>query len=103
MFAIVRTGGKQARVAPGDSIRVEKLAGAVGDTVELSEVLLVSDDGEPRVGTPLVAGAKVVGTITAQDRADKITVFKMKRRKGYRRKAGHRQAYTELRVDKIEG
>jgi large subunit ribosomal protein L21 len=103
MFAIVRTGGKQARVAPGDSIRVEKLAGAVGDTVELSEVLLVGDDGEPRVGTPLVAGAKVIGTITAQDRADKITVFKMKRRKGYRRKTGHRQAYTELRVDKIEG
>jgi len=103
MFAIVRTGGKQARVAPGDSIRVEKLAGDVGDTVELSEVLLVGDDGAPRVGTPLVAGAKVVGTITAQDRADKITVFKMKRRKGYRRKTGHRQAYTELRVDKIEG
>jgi large subunit ribosomal protein L21 len=103
MFAIVRTGGKQARVAPGDSIRVEKLAGAVGDTVELSEVLLVGDDGEPRVGTPLVTGAKVIGTITAQDRADKITVFKMKRRKGYRRKTGHRQAYTELRVDKIEG
>ena len=103
MFAVIRTGGKQARVAPGDSIRVEKLEGSVGDTIELSEVLLVADDGEPRVGTPLVAGAKVVGTITAQDRADKITVFKMKRRKGYRRKQGHRQAYTELRVDRIEG
>ena len=103
MFAVIRTGGKQARVAPGDSIRIEKLAGSVGDTVELSEVLLVGDEGEPRVGTPLVEGAKVVGTITAQDRADKITVFKMKRRKGYRRKQGHRQAYTELRVDRIEG
>ena len=103
MFAVIRTGGKQARVAPGDSIRVEKLEGAVGDTIELSEVLLVGDDGGPRVGTPLVEGAKVVGTITAQDRAEKITVFKMKRRKGYRRKQGHRQAYTELRVDKIEG
>ncbi len=103
MFAVIRSGGKQARVAPGDSIRIEKLEGAVGDTIELSEVLLVGDDGEPRVGTPLVEGAKVVGTITAQDRADKIIVFHMKRRKGYRRKQGHRQAYTELRVDRIEG
>jgi large subunit ribosomal protein L21 len=103
MFAVIRTGGKQARVSPGDSIRIEKLEGAVGDTIELSEVLLVGEDGGPRVGTPLVEGAKVVGTITAQDRADKITVFKMKRRKGYRRKQGHRQAYTELRVDRIEG
>ena len=103
MFAVVRTGGKQARVAPGDSIRIERLEGAVGDTIELSEVLLVGDEGEPRVGAPLVEGAKVVGTITAQGRGDKITVFKMKRRKGYRRKQGHRQAYTELRVDKIEG
>jgi len=103
MFAVIRTGGKQARVTPGDSIRIEKLEGAVGDTIELSEVLLVGDEGAPRVGTPLVEGAKVVGTITAQDRAEKITVFKMKRRKGYRRKQGHRQTYTELRVDKIEG
>lgn len=103
MFAVIRTGGKQARVSPGDSIRIEKLEGAVGDTIELSEVLLVGEDGGPRVGTPLVEGAKVVGTITAQDRADKITVFKMKRRKGYRRKQGHRQSYTELRVDRIEG
>jgi large subunit ribosomal protein L21 len=103
MFAVIRTGGKQARVSPGDSIRIEKLEGAVGDTIELSEVLLVGEDGGPRVGTPLVGGAKVVGTITAQDRADKITVFKMKRRKGYRRKQGHRQSYTELRVDRIEG
>ena len=103
MFAVIRTGGKQARVAPGDSIRIEKLDGAVGDTIELSEVLLVADDGDPRIGTPLVAGAKVVGTITAQGRAPKITVFKMKRRKGYRRKQGHRQSYTEVHVDKIEG
>ena len=103
MYAVIRTGGKQARVAPGDSIRVEKLEGSVGDPVELSEVLLVGDEGEPRIGTPLVEGAKVVGTITAQDRGPKITVFKMKRRKGYRRKRGHRQAYTELRVEKIEG
>jgi large subunit ribosomal protein L21 len=103
MYAVVRTGGKQARVAPGESIRVEKLEGSVGDNVELAEVLLIGGEGEARVGTPLLAGAKVVGTITAQGRHPKITIFKMKRRKGYRRKNGHRQAYTEVRVDRIEG
>jgi large subunit ribosomal protein L21 len=103
MYAVIRTGGKQARVAPGDSIRLEKLAGTVGDPVELPEVLLVGNEGEPRIGTPLVEGAKVIGTIMAQGRGPKIIVFKMKRRKGYRRKYGHRQAYTEVRVEKIEG
>ncbi len=103
MYAVIRTGGKQARVAPGDSIRLEKLAGTVGDPVELPEVLLVGNEGEPRIGTPLVEGAKVIGTIMAQGRGPKIVVFKMKRRKGYRRKRGHRQAYTEVRVEKIEG
>jgi large subunit ribosomal protein L21 len=103
MYAVIRSGGKQARVAPGDSLRVEKLDAGVGDTVELAEVLLVANDGAPRVGTPLVAGARVIATVTAQGRGDKITIFKMKRRKGYRRKAGHRQDYTELRVDRIEG
>lgn len=102
MYAVVRTGGKQARVSPGDSVRIERIRGDVGDTVELAEVLLVGDDGEPKIGTPLVDGAKVVGTITAQGRGDKITVFKMKRRKGYRVKQGHRQEYTELRVERIE-
>jgi large subunit ribosomal protein L21 len=102
MYAVVRTGGKQFRVAPGDAVRVEKLEGAVGDRIELDEVLFVGGESDARIGTPLVQGAKVVGTITAQDRGDKITVFKMKRRKGYRRKAGHRQYYTEVRVDEIE-
>jgi large subunit ribosomal protein L21 len=103
MFAVVRTGGKQFRVAPGQAIRVEKLEGAVGDTVELDQVLMIGGEGESRIGVPLVEGAKVVSTITAQGRGPKIVVFKMKRRKGYRRKTGHRQAYTELRVDRIEG
>ena len=102
MYAVVRTGGKQLRVAPGDSVRVEKLPGEIGDTVELDEVLLVGGD-EVRIGQPLVAGAKVVGTITEQGRGDKIRIFKLKRRKGYRRRQGHRQLYTEVRVDKIEG
>ena len=103
MYAVIRSGGKQARVAPGDTLRLEKLAGEVGDNVELSDVLMVGAEGEPRVGTPLVDGAKVRGTILAQGRGDKIIVFKMKRRKGYRRKAGHRQSYTEVRIDAIEG
>jgi large subunit ribosomal protein L21 len=90
-------------VAPGDRVRVEKLSGAVGESIELSEVLLVGSDGEPRIGAPLVDGAKVIGTITAQGRSPKLIVFKMKRRKGYRRKQGHRQAYTEVQVDRIEG
>ena len=103
MYAVIRTGGKQHRVEPGQSIRVERLAGDVGDSIELPEVLLVGGEGEARVGQPLVAGAKAVGTITAQGRGPKITIFKMKRRKGYRRKQGHRQDFTEIRVDKIEG
>jgi large subunit ribosomal protein L21 len=103
MYAVVRSGGKQVRVEPGQSVRVEKLTGAVGDSIELGEVLLIGGEGDARIGAPLVDGAKAVGTITAQDRGPKITVFKMKRRKGYRRKTGHRQAYTEILVDRIEG
>lgn len=103
MYAVVRSGGKQVRVAPGQRVRVEKLPGQVGDTVELEQVLLVGGEGDARIGCPLVDGARAVGTITAQGRGVKLTVFKMKRRKGYRRKLGHRQAYTEILVDRIEG
>jgi len=103
MYAVVRTGGKQVRVEPGQAVRVERLPGPVGERIELDQVLLVGGEGNPRVGTPLVEGARVVGTITAQERGAKITVFKLKRRKNYRRKQGHRQAYTEIRVDAIEG
>ena len=102
MYAVVRTGGKQVRVTPGHAVRVEKLPGVVGESIQLDQVLLVGGGGETRVGTPLVEGVKVVGTITDQGRGPKITVFKMKRRKGYRRKMGHRQDYTEIRVDAIE-
>jgi large subunit ribosomal protein L21 len=102
MYAVVRTGGKQVRVEPGVRVRVEKLAGEVGETIELDDVLLVSGEGDLKIGTPVVEGAKVVGTITAQGRHPKITVFKMKRRKGYRRKQGHRQDYTEIQVDSIQ-
>jgi large subunit ribosomal protein L21 len=103
MYAVVRSGGKQYRVEPGQAVRVERLPGDVGANIQLDEVLLVGGEGETRIGRPLVDGAKVKGTITAQARGPKITVFKMKRRKNYRRKQGHRQNYTEITVDKIEG
>ena len=103
MYAVVRTGGKQVRVAPGEHVRIEKLPGEVGESIELDEVLLLSGEGDLKVGTPVLDGARVVGTITAQDRHPKITVVKMKRRKGYRRKQGHRQDDTEIRVDRSEG
>ncbi len=103
MYAVVRSGGKQVRVTPGAAVRVEKLPGEVGDAIDLDQVLLVGGEGETRIGQPLVEGARVRGTITDQGRGPKITVFKMKRRKGYRRKAGHRQDYTEIRVESIDG
>ncbi len=103
MFAVLRTGGKQMRVEPGQAVRIEKLDGAVGDRIEFDDVLMVAGEGDARIGTPVLDGVKVIGTITDQGRGPKIIVFKMKRRKGYRRKAGHRQLYTEVRVDGIEG
>ncbi len=103
MYAVVRTGGKQVRMRPGESVRVEKLDGGVGDAIELDDVLLVGGESDLEIGTPKVEGARVIGTITAQGRGPKITVFKMKRRKGYRRKYGHRQDYTEILIDRIEG
>jgi large subunit ribosomal protein L21 len=102
MYAVVRTGGKQVRVEPGDRVRVERLPGDVGSSVSLADVLLVGDDAEVKVGRPLVDGASVRGTITAQGRHPKIRVFKMKRRKGYRRLQGHRQDYTEIEIDSID-
>lgn len=102
MFAVVKTGGKQYRVSQGDQIRVEKLPGSVGETVELSDVLLLVDDEENvQIGQPLVAGARVTAEIVDQARAKKIIIFKMKRRKKYRRKAGHRQPYTALKIVEI--
>jgi len=103
MYAVVRSGGKQYRVSPGGSVRVEKLDGEVGAKVTLDEVLMIGGEGDVKIGTPTVDGASVSGTITAQGRGDKIRVFKMKRRKGYRRTQGHRQDYTEILVDGISG
>jgi large subunit ribosomal protein L21 len=103
VFAVIETGGKQYKVAVGDTVDVEKLVGKPGDKVELGNVLLVSDEESLKVGQPMVEGAKVVGTIVAQDRARKIVVFKYKPKKRYRRKTGHRQSFTRLTVDQIVG
>ena len=103
MYAVIRSGGKQYRVNPGGSLRVEKLPGEVGSSVTLDEVLMIGGDGDVKIGTPNVDGAQITGTIVAQGRGQKIRVFKMKRRKGYRRAQGHRQDFTEIRVDEIRG
>ena len=99
-YAVIRTGGKQYRVEPGSVIRIEKLPGDVGTTVEFGEVLLAGGDAL-RIGTPLVEGVTVRGQILAQDRDRKILVFKKKRRKNYRRRRGHRQSITTVRVTEI--
>ena len=98
MFAIIRTGGKQYRVKPNDVLKIEKLDGAAGDTITFSEVLAVGSDAGTTVGAPLVAGATVSATVIAQDRLDKIIIFKKRRRQNSRRKNGHRQHVTVLRV-----
>lgn len=101
MFAVIETGGKQYRVEKGDVVRVERLEGVVGSTVTLDDVLLVGGEGEPRVGSPRLEGAAVVGTVVEQDRDAKIRVFKYKKRKHYRRTRGHRQSFTAVRIDSV--
>jgi large subunit ribosomal protein L21 len=101
MFAVIRTGGKQYKVAPNDVIRVERLPGAAGDVVELGEVLMLGGDGSVTVGAPLVSGACVGASVIAQAQGDKVLVFKKKRRHNHRRKNGHRQDLTILRITEI--
>ncbi len=102
MYAVILTGGKQYRVSEGDVLRVEKLPAAAGEKVVLDKVLAVGAGDDLRVGSPYVEGARVTATIEAQGRGKKIIVFKYKPKKNYRRKQGHRQPYTQLRVEKIE-
>ena len=102
MYAVIKTGGKQYRVAKDDIIKVEKLEGEAGDTVEFSDVLMVGGEGDPVVGTPLVEGAKVTGELLEQGRGAKIIVFKKKRRHNYRRKKGHRQHLSVVRIKEIK-
>ena len=101
MFAIIETGGKQYRVTQDDVISIEKIAGKPGDNVTLDQVLLFNDDEDINLGTPLLKGAKVSATIVNQAKADKVIVFKKKRRKNYRRLKGHRQELTYLKITDI--
>ncbi len=102
MYAIIKTGGKQYRVEPGETIYVERLTTPAGDQVSIGEVLLVSGEGAPKVGAPLLANAVVLGTVLEQGRDNKVRVFKYKHRKHYRRTRGHRQSYSMLRIDAIQ-
>ena len=101
MYAVVRTGGKQFRVEPGDLVDVELLGGEAGQTVELEQVLMVGGD-QTRIGTPFVDGARVVATICGETKGPKIKIFKYRRRKRYRLRQGHRQHYTRLKIESIE-
>jgi large subunit ribosomal protein L21 len=101
MYAVIKTGGKQYRVTNGATLKVETLAGDVGSAVVLDKVLMISDGDKMSVGKPLLTGASVKATIVAHGRGDKVRIFKMRRRKHYQKNQGHRQNYTEIRIDGI--
>ena len=102
MYAVVKTGGKQYRVSKGDRVKIEKIVGEVGAEVSFDQVLMIGGTDDVKVGTPVVTGATVSARIVKQDRSRKVTVFKFKRRQGYKKKQGHRQAYTQVEITGIE-
>jgi large subunit ribosomal protein L21 len=101
MYAVIKTGGKQYRVVAGEKLRVEKLEGEVGSKVVIDQVLMLADGDKVTIGAPTVSGASVSATVVAQGRTDKVMIFKMRRRKHYRKTQGHRQDYTEIEIQKI--
>ncbi|HKB60086.1 MAG TPA: 50S ribosomal protein L21 [Gallionellaceae bacterium] len=101
MYAVIKTGGKQYRVAQGETLKIETVAGDVGSAVVLDKVLMVGEGDKVTVGKPLVSGASVKATIVSHGRGDKVKIFKMRRRKHYQKHQGHRQNYTEIRIDGI--
>lgn len=103
MYAVIKTGGKQYKVAAGDNLKVEKLEGEVGSKVVIDKVLVLADGDNVTIGSPLVAGAQVSATVVAQGKGDKVKIFKFNRRKHYRKSQGHRQSYTEIQIDDING
>ena len=103
MYAVIRTGGKQYKVAPGETLKVEQLPAEVGAEIVLDQVLLVGEGADIRLGRPTLAGAAVKATVLAHGRGEKVRIFKMRRRKHYHRHQGHRQGYTELKIDGIVG
>lgn len=102
MYAVVNTGGKQYKVQKGETLRIEKIPGEVGSSVTFDKVLMVADGENIRVGQPVLENVAVLAQIVEQDKAKKILIFKYKRRKRYRRKNGHRQSFTAIRIDGIE-
>ncbi|RCS57615.1 50S ribosomal protein L21 [Parvibium lacunae] len=103
MYAIVKTGGKQYKVVAGEKIKVEQISADVGQEVTLDQILAVGQGEQLKVGAPLVAGASIKATVVSQGRHDKVKIFKMRRRKHYQKRQGHRQNYTELRIEAING
>jgi large subunit ribosomal protein L21 len=103
MYAVVKTGGKQYKVAPGEKLKIEQIPADVGAQVTLDQVLMVGEGESVRVGQPTVTGVSVMATVVAQGRGEKVKIFKMRRRKHYQKHQGHRQNYTELRIDSIAG
>ena|ERR1700741_1106411 len=103
MYAVIKSGGKQYRVESGKQVRVEALAADVGSAIAFEEVLLVGSGDSVKVGAPLVSGAQVKATVVAHGRGDKVKIFKLRRRKHYQKSQGHRQNYTEVRIDDIVG
>ncbi|MEN9879521.1 MAG: ribosomal protein [Pseudomonadota bacterium] len=103
MYAVIKTGGKQYRVAAGEKIKVEQIPAEVGTKITLDQVLMVGEGEAVKIGAPLVAGASVSATVLSQGRHDKVRIFKMRRRKHYQKRQGHRQNYTELQIDTIAG
>jgi large subunit ribosomal protein L21 len=101
MYAVIKTGGKQHRVSVGEALKVEKIEAEAGAEIVLAEVLMVGEGDQVTIGAPLVNGASVKATVLAQGKGDKIRIFKMRRRKHYRKSQGHRQLYTEIRIDSI--
>jgi large subunit ribosomal protein L21 len=102
MYAVIRTGGKQYKVATGEKIKIEQIAADVGQEIVIDQVLAVGDGAELKVGTPLVAGASVKATVLAQGRRDKVRIFKMRRRKHYQKRQGHRQNFTEIQISAVD-
>jgi large subunit ribosomal protein L21 len=103
MYAVIKSGGKQYKVAPGEKLKVEQLVADVGAEIVLDQVLMIGDGDAIRVGQPVVTGATVKATVVGHGRGDKVTIFKMRRRKHYQRHQGHRQNYTELKIESIVG
>ena len=101
MYAVIKTGGKQYRVNQGDMLKIEKIAGDVGANVVLDQILTVVDGDNVTIGSPIVRGASVTATVVSHGRHDKVRIFKMRRRKHYRKSQGHRQSFTEIQIDKI--